>query len=159
MLCYVKHIHTHSTPTFTRRLSILRTSKVGIFLGRYFRLANWSYMILYPVCNKIVENDFYFFFLSIIVSYLLGKSLLCFLIKNFLNISFEYFSFPASYYFSWLNFILKGTPGLDGQVLYWSFTLVVIPIFHGLPGLFMGEKYWYLSHNLVKAASSFNFIF
>lgn len=35
--------------------------------------------------------------------------------------SFEYFSFPTSYYFSWLNIILKGTACISSGVFFFFF--------------------------------------
>lgn len=75
--------------------------------------------------------------------------------------SSEYFSFPKSYYFSWLNVILKGTAWLSSWVFFHC-RQIVIPECHELPDLFMGEKYWYLFQDLLfflNTASSLYFSF
>lgn len=73
--------------------------------------------------------------------------------------SFEYSSFPTSYYFSWLSFISKGTPSLSSRKFFSNFWKIMIPVFYELSDLFMGEKYCYLFHNHVHVASFFRFMF
>ena len=73
--------------------------------------------------------------------------------------SFEDFLYPASYYFSWLNFISKGTSYISSRVLSSSLRQIVIADFHELPDLFMDEKHWYIFQNLFFNVASFYFKF